>query len=87
MRYLPYEAMRDCAMAGIRAAKEGASFSSMLRSDGGELLCATPFDWAGALPGETARFPKISSGEADLLGPPLGRAGLPTAWDGRGRGR
>ncbi len=79
--------MRDCAWGGSREAKDGISFSSTLWSDSGGLLCALPLDWAGALPGETARDPKISSGEADEPGLLLGIAGLPGIRDGRGRGR
>ena len=79
--------MRDCALGGIRAAKDGTSFSSTLWSDGGGLLCATLLDWAGILQGEPARDPKISSGEAETLRPSLGSAGLLGARDGRGRGR
>jgi len=58
----------------------GASFSSTLLSDGGELLCAMSIDWAGILPGEGVRDPKTSSGLGIPPGPSRARVGLPVTF-------
>ena len=93
--------MRACAAGGICKGGTcelpcGISFSStLLPSEGGELLCATPLARGGVLnrSGDVAGVPKISSGEAEpgraaRDGLPTDRAGL-GVWlilDGLGRG-
>ena len=79
--------MRACTLAGIACgAGCGTSFSSVLRSDGGDVLCTMPFGRAGSLPAEPARAPSMASGVVEPPGLP--RPGLPgITRDGRGRGR
>ena len=72
--------MRPWTWGGNCVTTGGASFSSTLLSDGGELLCAMSFDWAGILPGESVRDPNISSGLCDPPGSSRARAGLPVTF-------